>query len=77
MTQIRSVEQAASGSAAQVPAASPTPPPASRPAFTAAERQAFQADDWHAGAAVVGLMVTIFTIGLVLYAVIAVIAAGG
>jgi hypothetical protein len=77
MTQIRSVEQAAGRKTAEVSATSLTPPPASEPPFTAAEWQAFRSQDWHAGAAIVGLMVAIFSIGVALYTVIALIAATG
>ncbi|HZT79539.1 MAG TPA: hypothetical protein VFA26_04940 [Gemmataceae bacterium] len=44
------------------PAAAPQLP------FSAAEWEALQKDDLHAGKAVVGLMASIFTIGLLLYA---------
>ena len=40
--------------------------------FTAAEVQEFQAQDYSAGAAVVGLMLSIFAIGVVLYLIVAV-----
>ena len=44
-----------------------TPTETSRPRFSAAEWQELQAQDVHAGKAVVGLMVSIFSIGLLLY----------
>lgn len=44
-----------------------------RPYFTDAEWQAFRRDDVKAGGAIVGLMIGIFTIGLLLYASICVV----
>jgi hypothetical protein len=43
----------------------------SAPLFPDAEIAAFKADDKHTAAAIVGLMVGIFTLGLILYSVIA------
>jgi hypothetical protein len=43
--------------------------------FTDAEWQEFHAEDIHAGAAIIGLMASILTIGMVMYATIAVIVA--
>ncbi len=45
--------------------------------FPEAEWQAFRAEDKHAAAAIVCIMATIFTVGLLLYATIALIVAGG
>jgi len=45
----------------------PTSMAGGQPYFSEAEWQALQSEDIHAGKAVVGLMVSIFSIGLVLY----------
>jgi hypothetical protein len=45
----------------------PTPKAGGQPYFSETEWQALQSEDIHAGKAVVGLMVSIFSIGLVLY----------
>jgi hypothetical protein len=47
--------------------------PNDRPYFPAAEWEQFQKDDIRAGGAVIVLMASIFTIGLFLYTVIAII----
>jgi hypothetical protein len=66
MTQISTAGQPA-------PAAGPAPSPApasARPAapiLTAEEWAAYRSDDWHAGAAIVGLMMTIFLLGMIGY----------
>ena len=44
-----------------------TATPGGQTYFPAAEWEAFQMEDRHAGAAVVGLMIAIFSIGLLLY----------
>jgi hypothetical protein len=44
-----------------------TPKAGGQPYFSETEWQALQSEDIHAGKAVVGLMVSIFSIGLVLY----------
>lgn len=69
MSQTTSVKQATP----EAPAA----PPARRPVFTPAERETFTAEDTHAATAMVGIMMTIFVLGLVGYIIIAVWAAGG
>jgi len=43
---------------------------ASQPHFPAAEWEQLQADDRHAAVAVLGLMTSIFSIGLVLYVIV-------
>jgi hypothetical protein len=43
---------------------------ASQPYFPEAEWQQLQADDRHGAAVVLGLMTSIFTIGLILYSVV-------
>ena len=48
-----------------------TPPPAGGIPFADAEWQHLQAEDLHAARAVVGLMASIFSIGLVIYILVA------
>ena len=43
---------------------------ASQPYFPAAEWEQLQADDRHAATAVLGLMTSIFSIGLILYLIV-------
>jgi hypothetical protein len=50
--------------------------PAEGMTFADEEWQDLQAEDRHAGAAVVGLMASIFTIGLFIYSTVALIVAG-
>jgi len=50
---------------------SATPPPAGGIPFADAEWQHLQAEDLHAARAVVGLMASIFSIGLVIYILVA------
>jgi hypothetical protein len=51
------------------------PPPAEGMRFSDEEWQDLQSEDRHAGAAVVGLMGSIFTIGLLIYSTVALIVA--
>ncbi|MGF1580338.1 MAG: hypothetical protein ACFCD0_13325 [Gemmataceae bacterium] len=51
----------------------PTPPPMGAPYFNDEQYNVFQADDASAGGAIVGLMTAVFTVGVVIYAIIALI----
>lgn len=53
------------------PEAPVAPKPVQPAAFAAADVEAFHADDRHAAAAVSGIMVAIFSAGLILYVTIA------
>ena len=44
-----------------------TTTPGGQPHFSTTEWEAFQKEDMHAGKAVVGLMISIFSMGLLLY----------
>jgi hypothetical protein len=70
MTQVQSAQQAS----ANVPTA-PAPVPALP--FPPAEWQSFRDEDKHAGTAIVCIMLGIFSIGLILYAAICLVAASG
>lgn len=52
----------------------PPTPPTSAPYFNDEQYNVFQSDDKSAGGAIVGLMTAVFTVGVVIYAIIAMMA---
>jgi len=63
--------------APSVPAAPTAAAAARQPAFTDAEREMLRTEDTHAATAIVGILLTIFVLGLIGYICIALWAAGG
>jgi hypothetical protein len=70
MTQTASVQATVPPTAQGTPAAAPAAPAAQQPPFTPRRVGATTDDDKHAGMAIVGIMLGIFTLGLIAYPVI-------